>query len=435
MNVHELLDGSPIKRFHYTILAASFLGWLFDAMNSGLISFVVKPLSQELHLSLYTAGLMLSSWTLGMLVGGFLMGTAADRIGRKPVITAAILLYSIPAGLSGLAGSWEAMFLLRFLAGIGASSFMAVTSTLVSEYFPKRIRGRTVAFLESAWAFGWLLASYLGLVLAPSAGWRSVMLAGLVPMAAAPVFFLLVPESVRFLEKKGKTEEISSILEKGSILTPKESKELQFEAHEDRGILTITELWASAYRRRTLMIWIHWFCIAFAYWGIFLWAPTILEVERGLPQARALQYTLLITVAQIPGYWSGAFLIERAGRRWPLLIYMALAGIGSLLFANATTELEVILWGSVISFFNLGAWGITYAYTPELYPTSMRASGAGWANSMGRIGSILGPIIAGWLLSIVASSYLLFTIFATLFFISAINVLALGVETRGSGLD
>ncbi len=435
MKLRDLLDESPVRRFHYIILAACFLGWMFDAMNSGLISFVLRPLTRELALPPDRAGLLLSAWLVGMFVGGFVIGMAADHLGRKPVITSAILLYSVPAGLTGLAGSWQVIALLRFFAGIGASGFMAVTSTLVSEYFPKRIRGRTVAFLESAWAFGWLLAAYLGLILAPSSGWRPVMLTGLIPVAAALLFYLLVPESVRFLEKKGRTEEALSTLRRAAFLTPEKAGEVEFEAEKKGGRFTLAGLWSPKYWRRTLMIWVHWFCIVLTYWGIFLWAPYILEVERGLSLVRTLQYSLLITAMQIPGYWSGALLIERVGRKRLLALYMALAGVGSLMFAHATTELEVLVWGSVISFFNLGAWGITYAYTPELYPTEMRASGAGWANSIGRVGGILGPIIAGLLLSTIGSRSPIFIIFALVHLVSTAVVLALGVETMGRSLE
>jgi len=431
--VRDLLEESPVRRFHYIILAACFLGWMLDAMNSGLISFVLRPLTQELSLPPGRTGLLLSAWLGGMFVGGFVIGMAADRLGRKPVIASAILLYSIPAGLSGLSGSWQVIAVLRFLAGIGASGFMAVTSTLISEYFPKRSRGRTVAFLESAWAFGWLSAAYLGLVLAPSSGWRPVMLSGFVPVAAALIFYLLVPESVRFLEKRGRRDEALSTLRRGLFL--KADEEVEFEAGEEGSRFALAGLWSPAYRRRTLMIWVHWFCIVLTYWGIFLWAPYILEVERGIPLVRTLQFTLLMTVMQIPGYWSGALLIERVGRRRLLALYMALAGVGSIMFANAATEMGVLVWGSVISFFNLGAWGITYAYTPELYPTYMRASGAGWANSVGRIGGILGPIIAGALLAAIGSSYIVFVIFALIHLISTVDILALGVETKGRSLE
>ena len=434
MKIREILEEAPLVGYHYRLLAVSYLGWMFDAMNSGLISFVLKPLSAELGLTPGVVGLLLSAWLMGMLIGAFLMGTLADRIGRKPVIGASLLLYSIPAGLCGLADRWELIAALRFLAGIGASSYMAVTSTLVSECFPRRMRGRAVAFLESAWAFGWLLAAYLGLILAPTRGWRPVILAGFTPLIAAMLFQILVPESPRFLEKAGRLDEAVSILVKDALMPSERKGEVEAEEGREAGGFTVASLWAKPYRRRTLMLWIHWFCIVLAYWGIFLWAPYILVTERGLTLVKSLRYSLLITAMQIPGYWSGALLIEHVGRKRLLALYMALAGLGSLMFSMARTPLEVLIWGSVISFFNLGAWGITYAYTPELYPTEMRATGAGWANSVGRIGGILGPYIAGVLIGWMGSTPL-FILFALIHLVSASAVFLLGVETRGISLD
>jgi len=434
VKVGEILEEASLGPYHYRLLAVSYLGWMFDAMNSGLISFVLRPLSSELGLTPGVVGLLLSAWLMGMLFGGFLMGTLADRVGRKPIIVASLLLYSTPAGLCALADRWELIAALRLLAGIGASSYMAVTSTLISECFPRRMRGRAVAFLESAWAFGWLLAAYLGLILAPTRGWRPVILAGFTPIVAALLFQLLIPESPRFLERAGRLSEAVSILVGGSLLPSQRRGEVEAEEAGEVRSFTLAGLWSPRYRRRTMMLWIHWFCIVLAYWGIFLWAPYILVAERGLTLAKSLRYSLLITAMQIPGYWSGALLIERVGRKRLLALYMALAGLGSLLFSRARTPPEVLVWGSVISFFNLGAWGITYAYTPELYPTGMRASGAGWANSVGRIGGILGPSIAGLLLGLTGSTPL-FVLFALIHLVSASAVLLLGVETRGVSLD
>jgi putative MFS transporter len=433
LRVREVLEESSLRGYHCRLLAASYLGWMFDAMNSGLISFILKPLSSELGLTPSVVGLLLSAWLMGMLIGASLMGTLADQVGRKPIIVASLVLYSIPAGLCALADRWELIAALRFLAGIGASSYMAVTSTLLSECFPRRMRGRVVAFVEGAWAFGWLLAAYLGLILAPTRGWRPVILAGFMPLIAALLFQLLVPESPRFLGRAGRMEEAASILVAASLLPAERMNELEVEEAEVARF-SLTSLWSPAYRRRTLMLWIHWFCIVLAYWGIFLWAPYILVTERGLTLVKSLRYSLLMTVMQIPGYWSGAFLIERVGRKRLLALYMALAGVGSLMFSRTQTPLEVLVWGSVISFFNLGAWGITYAYTPELYPTEMRATGAGWANSIGRIGGILGPSIAGLLLGF-AGSTPLFILFALIHLVSSSAILLLGVETRGVSLD
>ncbi|RLI33749.1 hypothetical protein DRO56_00980 [Candidatus Bathyarchaeota archaeon] len=257
---------------------------------------------------------------------------------------------------------------------------------------------------------------------------------GFVPIAAILIFWAVVPESLRYLGERGRRSEAISILREKGFIAPGEERVLELTGSK-KAKVTIAELWSPGYRKRTAMLWIHWFCIVLTYWGIFLWAPYILEADRGISLVRTIKYTLLMTTMQIPGYWSGAFLIERVGRKRLLALYMALAGVGSLLFSVASTDLEALLWGSVISFFNLGAWGITYAYTPELYPTYMRGTGAGWANSVGRVGGILGPIIVGFLLKISGSKYLIFLLFALLHFLSSTDVLALGVETKGRPLE
>ena len=304
------------------------------------------------------------------------------------------------------------MALLRFLAGIGATGYMVSASVLLSETSPLEVRGRNVALLESNWAYGWLLASYLGLILAPKTGWRSVFMGGLIPLIAV-LALNWAEESKLYLKA-----EISKY-----SLKKRMTKLLS-------GLKTV---FSRNYVKSTAMLWIHWFCIVLAYWGIFLWFPNILY-ERGIPLVKTLRYAFFITALQIPGYWSGAYLIEKLGRKKSLSLYMGLAGIGSIAYWFATSNTYVIVAAAVISIFNLGAWGITYAYTPELYPTDIRSIGAGWANSVGRVGGILGPFLVGLLLDITGSYAAAFLMFASLHLISAIVVISLGTETKGRKL-
>jgi putative MFS transporter len=153
----------------------------------------------------------------------------------------------------------------------------------------------------------------------------------------------------------------------------------------------VRDLLKPPYSRRTLMLWTHWFMIVFTYWGIFLWLPSILYA-RGVPFVRSLDYAIAITLAQLPGYLSGAYLIEVLGRKPVLALYMLLAGAASLGMWLSASDFEALVWGVLVSFFNLGAWGVTYAYTPELYPTELRGTGSGWANAFGRVGGILGAL-------------------------------------------
>jgi putative MFS transporter len=181
------------------------------------------------------------------------------------------------------------------------------------------------------------------------------------------------------------------------------------------------------------MLWVHWFAIALAYWGTFLWLPTLLQT-KGLSLTSSLFNSVLITLAQIPGYVSGALLIEKTGRKITLSVYMGGAGLASYMLAHAVTQQDAMLWAILFSFFNLGAWGVTYAYTPELYPTAIRATGAGWANAVGRIGSIVGPYFLGALLAY-GNQETAFLAFSIVQLISAAVIIVAARETMGKDLE
>ncbi|KXB03565.1 hypothetical protein AKJ45_01230 [candidate division MSBL1 archaeon SCGC-AAA261F19] len=432
LSLKQKLEEVPVGKFHWILLLALGLGWAFDAMNSGLISFGLTPLTEDLNLTEGLTGILLSGWTAGMFAGGFLIGKLADKAGRKTSLLLSLVLFSVPAGMVAFASHWELIFLLRFTAGMGSAGYMVVGSTLLSEYMPTKQRGRFVALLESSWAFGWLLASYFGLIFIETVGWRGIMLVGFLPMLFLPFFLVKIPESLRFLLSKGKIKRAREI---GRDIDLKVGEEEAVNFRKTIKYSKLSTLFNPKYRKRTIMLWIHWFSIVLAYWGIFLWLPSVLASEKGFGIAKSLQFAFLITLAQIPGYWSGAWLIEKVGRKWLLVSYMSLAGVASFLFAGSTTTWQVLLFASLVSFFNLGAWGITYAYTPELYPTLVRASGSGIANGVGRIGGIFGPMLAGFLVSQFGSFYPVFVVYAVFHFISAIVVASLGIETKGRPLE
>jgi len=425
-----VLDKVKPTKFHYIILFSLMIGWGFDAMNSGLISFALPLIKKDMMLDNIITSFLLSAWLIGMLIGAIIQGMLSDLLGRKKVILISLLLYTLPTILCSLAYSWYTLFILRLLAGLGSSGYMVVASTLLSEYTPYKYRGAFTSILESAWAFGWLLASYIGLILGPNLGWRNIFLSSSISLIAIPIILVYVPESIRYLLNKKRFKEVEEISFK--ILGEKiEITNIKKSINSRIGLKT---LFSKKYRKRTLMLWIHWFCIVLAYWGIFLWLPQILY-SRGISLIKSLQYSFIITLAQIPGYWSGAYLIEKIGRKKLLIIYISMAGLGSLLFWTSKTYFEALIYGIVISFFNLGAWGATYAYTPELYPTSVRGTGSGWANGIGRIGGILGPIIVGVLATITGKYLYVFIVFALVHFISAISIALLGIETMGKTLE
>jgi len=175
--------------------------------------------------------------------------------------------------------------------------------------------------------------------------------------------------------------------------------------------------------------------MAYSYYGIFTWLPTLLA-GRGFPLVQSFQFTLIITLAQIPGYFTAAFLVERVGRKATLVPFMLLCALSSWAFGGSQTPNELILWGSLVSFFNLGAWGVTYGYTPELYPTWLRGTGTGSAAAFGRIGGVLAPLVVGKLMGTWGGGFAaVFVMFAAVLVAGSIGVLALGEETRGRTLE
>src|SRR5206468_4971492 len=158
------------------------------------------------------------------------------------------------------------------------------------------------------------------------------------------------------------------------------------------GRTRIAELWSGRYARRTAMLWILWFGVVLTYYGIFLWIPSILAT-RGLSEVRSNEFFFLSTIAQVPGYFSAAWLVERWGRKPTLVAYLLGSAASAFRFGNSGTGTNTFIYASLLSFFNLGAWGVLYSYSPELYPTAIRATGAGIAAAVGRIGGIIGPFL------------------------------------------
>jgi putative MFS transporter len=373
---------------------------------------------------------------IGMFVGALLSGVLADRIGRKRLFQATLLMFSIATGLCGLAWDFASLLVMRFLVGFGLGGELPVASTLVTEFAPAKYRGRMLVILESFWAFGWTAAAIVSFLIIPRFhhGWKIAFLIGFLP--AFYVFFLRrsIPESPRYLASTGRTQEAIEVLrwmEKESEQPPAEVT-VETAKHEQQA--GWGQLWQGKFARRTIMLWILWFSMVYSYYGIFTWLPSLL-VKQGHELIKSFEYVLIITLAQIPGYFSAAFLVDRIGRKATLVAYLFGCAVAAYLFGQASTATEILLYGCLISFFNLGAWGVVYTYTPELYPTQLRGTGAGAAAGIGRIGGIVAPWVVAQILSSASGQTAVFTQFAIVVVLGAIVVAILGEETRQRSLE
>ena len=320
----------------FTVSGTSFL---FDAMDVGIIGFLTAALIQDWNLTHATAGWIGTVNAIGMFFGAIIAGVLADRIGRMKVLMYTIILFSISSAFSALSTSLAILLVLRFFMGLGLGGEGPVAATIVAEHAPAKTRGRWVVLLESFWAIGWLLAAIIGYLVIPNFGWRAALLIGAIPAFIAIYIRRGVPESATFnkMDKKN-----SSIW--GNLKT----------------------LWSPKYARATSMNWILWLLVMFTYYGMFLWFPSIM-VLKGFDMIRSFGYVLIMTLAQLPGFFSAAWLIEKIGRKKVIIGYLICVAVSSLFFGNAETATALVASGIALNFFFPGVTGTIYAYVTENY--------------------------------------------------------------------
>ena len=440
----ERLDGLPFTRKHRKLLLGSGLGWALDAMDVGLISFVMAALAVHWSLTPTELSWIGSIGFVGMAVGAALGGLLADKIGRRQVFAATLLVYGIATGAAALSTGIAMLIVLRFIVGLGLGAELPVASTLVSEFAPRSIRGRVVVILEGFWAVGWIMAAVIGYFVVPASddGWRWALAIGLVPAAYALVIRFGLPESVRYLESKGRHAEAERVVREfeasaGIHHEAVPSAEAGAQAAAPAAPSAVADeplesIWSPRLRRRTGALWIVWFGINFSYYGAFIWLPSLL-VAQGFDLVRSFGYTLVITLAQLPGYAVAAWLIEVWGRRITLAVFLLGSAISAGLFGLAGSPATIIAAGMALSFFNLGAWGALYAIGPELYPTRTRGAGTGAAAAFGRIASIIAPLLVPFLLD-TGDTVMVFAVFAAAFVVAALAAFTLP-ERKGVALE
>ncbi len=296
---------------------------------------------------------------------------------------------------------------LRFFVGMGLGGELPVASTLVSESVAPKERGRVVVLLESFWAGGWLLAAIISYFVIPTYGWRVALILTAIPAFYAIYLRISLPDSPKYEANKSKRQSIWK---------------------------NIQSVWKKEYAKSTLMLWIVWFMVVFSYYGMFLWLPSVM-VMKGFSMIQSFEYVLIMTLAQLPGYFTAAWIIEKVGRKFVLSLYLLGTAVSALTFGFADTTAMLLVSGMFLSFFNLGAWGALYAYTPENYPTIIRGTGSGMAASVGRLGGIFGPLLVGVLTARSIDISSIFTIFTIAIVIAIIAIIFLGKETKQMEVD
>ncbi|MFU9045388.1 MFS transporter [Acinetobacter tibetensis] len=435
MDLVSRVQRLPVGKFHYTLLWVIGLGWMFDAMDTGLISFILTKMATEWSMSPAEKGWVVSIGFVGMAIGAVCSGALADRWGRRNVFVVTLVTYSIATALCAFAPNLTWLLVFRFIVGLGLGGQLPVAVTLVSEYIPAQVRGRFIVLLESFWGLGWLVAALVSYFVIPSYGWHVAFLIGGLP--ALYVFMILkkVPESVPYLINRGRIEEAHALVQKLERECGVEViQQIEVKPVAAKQSVSFSQLWSNPFAKRTLMLWLIWFGIVYSYYGIFTWLPSLL-VKQGYSIVQSFEYVLVMILAQLPGYIAAAWLVEKLGRKWTLAGFIGLCAVSAYFFGQANTITLIMFWGCLMSFFNLGAWGVLYTYTPEQYPTNIRAFGSGWASAIGRMGGIVAPLVVTQMMVQSNGFNHVFMMFTAVLLAVALVILVLGEETKGKTLE
>jgi MFS transporter, putative metabolite:H+ symporter len=430
--VQEAVDQIGFGRFQKRLLGVCGVTWAADAAEVLLLGFALPAIIAEFGISTAQGGLIATATFAGMLVGAWFWGTISDYVGRRAGFQLTVLIFALFGLLSAFAPSWEWLLVLRFITGFGLGGALPLDFSLYAEFLPTKNRGRNLVILESFWALGTVIAAGLAWVLVPSFGWRPLLASSAV--AAALVLWIRrkIPESPRYLAISGKADEAREIIAGIARENGQPAPEQDLVAGERQSGTTVARLWAPGLRQMTLMLWVTWFCISLAYYGIFTWLPQAF-VQQGFSSLQTYQNTFLLALAQVPGYFSAAYLVERLGRRNTLGLYLLASGVFTFLFAVVTGFGGLLASAMLMSFFALGAWAALYAWTPESYPTEIRTTGMGWASGMARVAGVITPTLGGILFGYALLSAL--SLWAVAFVIGGITVFLLGVETKRRALS
>ncbi len=383
------------------LLFASGIGMLFDAMDVGLLGFVIAALILVWHISAQSAGLLGSITLVGMAIGSAVAGLFADRVGRKTTFLLTLLIYSIASGVSAFATSLSFLLVMRAITGFGLGGELPVATTFVLESSPPEIRGRRTALLETYWAFGSIVAALIGFLVIPIFTWRAAFAITVLPAFYALYLRRSLPETPVFRNMKEK---------------------LHFTQN-------MTRLWGQELRKKTILLWVLWFTANFAYYGMFFWLPSVL-VLKGFSLIHSFGYVLIMAIAQVPGYLASAWLVEKLGRKWTLVLFSVISAISALLFGLSNSFGLLMLFGILLNFSNLGAWGATYVFSVEQYPPATRATGLGWAMGIGKLGGVIAPYLVGTLVAANTPFGNIFGLFFVVTLIGVIVLLALGKDER-----
>lgn len=414
-----------ITRYQWLVLFIAWLGWVFDAMDATIYAIVLHPALHDLLQSNgkivspeqigWYGGIIFSIFLIGWAIGGIVFGVMADYFGRTKTLIITILIYAIFTGLAALSQDWWHLAIYRFLTALGIGGEWAAGAALVAETWPEEKRAKAAGILQSAWAVGFFLAAAFNLLL-KGYGWRVLFVIGVFPAFVSLLVRRHVKEPDRWTKVHGQTTTTTNPIR-------------------------MTDIFRPPLRRSTLVGSALAFVAVFGLWGATNWAPTLIRELPDLKGSDAATLSASVSYAimalnggAVFGYLAFGPLADRFGRR-AVFAFMCLGSLVMLpvTYLQPTTYADVLMLLPLLGFFNNGIFSGFPIYLPELYPTRLRATGAGFCFNAGRALASTSPFLTGWLVMELGTFGRAASTMAAIYLVG-LGVLIFAPETKGKPL-
>jgi putative MFS transporter len=428
------VEAAGVGTFQRRLLGIFGLVWAADAMQVLAIGFTAPSIAKSFGLTVPQALQTGTTFFLGMLIGAFVFGRLADRLGRRRVLVATVLIDALFGLASAFAPDFGWLLVLRLLTGIGVGGTLPVDYAMMAEFLPAHRRGRWLVILEGFWALGMVGVATAAWVIQTAGiepAWQALFLVTAAPALVGLGLRFWIPESPLYLLRTGRTREAGAVLDRVARTNGRSVAAIDL-AMETMAPAPLSSLFVGILRRRTVLILAIWFLVSISYYGVFVWLPSHLAAQ-GFGFMRGHGFLILVALAQLPGYALAAYGVEKWGRRPTLIGFLLLSAAGCLLFGIGQSTSMVATATLLMSFALLGTWGALYAFTPEIFPTRLRATGMGTAGAMARFGGLLAPSA---LAPVMATSFeLALVVFAAVLVLAALAARGVDVETRNLALS
>ncbi|AJT63644.1 hypothetical protein T261_1959 [Streptomyces lydicus] len=411
------------------VLALCWLAVFFDGMDVSVYGAVLPHMLDDPSLGLTPAAAgAIGSWvTFGMLIGALGTGTLTDWLGHRPVLVTSVLVFSAGSAACAVSGGPAAFGAGRFLAGLGLGGLMPICLSTVMEFAPPRRAALATGLLMTSYHAGGMVATGLGLTLAPALGWRSVFWAGVLPaVIAAPLLLRLLPESPGVLLAKGRTAEAHAIADRYGMARPAPADAPPQGAKGRLG--SVLALFRPGVRWATPLLWLASFCGLLLVYGVNTWLPQMMRTT-GYGLTSSVSFLLVINAGGIAGMFLAGRTADRFGPVAVSALWFLLTAAGALLLGRhlplGLTYVVVALTGIWL----FSAQTMVYAAVNHVFPPADRTTAMGWVTGIGRTGAVAGPWLGG-VLAAGGNSRLGFAVFASAGLLGAAAIGLVAVATR-----